>query len=115
VAATLAELAANDAARPAAVVRELTKLHEEVWRGTLGEAAAVFAAREVRGEVVLVVGGAPAALPADDDAVEAAVRAALDDDQSAGPRLVAELVAASLDVPRRRAYEAALRVRQEAG
>jgi 16S rRNA (cytidine1402-2'-O)-methyltransferase len=115
VAATLAELAANDAARPAAVVRELTKLHEEVWRGTLGEAAAVFAAREVRGEVVLVVGGAPAALPADDDAVEAAVRAALDDDQSAGPRQVAELVAASLDVPRRRAYEAALRVRQEAG
>jgi 16S rRNA (cytidine1402-2'-O)-methyltransferase len=115
VAATLAELAANDAARPAAVVRELTKLHEEVWRGTLGEAAAVFAAREVRGEVVLVVGGAPAAPPADDDAVEAAVRAALDDDPSAGPRQVAELVAASLDVPRRRAYEAALRVRQEAG
>jgi 16S rRNA (cytidine1402-2'-O)-methyltransferase len=115
VAATLAELAANDARRPAAVVRELTKLHEEVWRGTLGEAAAVFAAREVRGEVVLVVGGAPAAPPADDDAVEAAVRAALDDDPSAGPRQVAELVAASLDVPRRRAYEAALRVRQEAG
>ena len=112
VAATLAELAANDATRPAAVVRELTKLHEEVWRGTLGEAAAVFAAREVRGEVVLVVGGAPSAPPADDEAVEAAVRDALDHDPSAGPRQVAELVAASLDVPRRRAYEAALRVRQ---
>jgi 16S rRNA (cytidine1402-2'-O)-methyltransferase len=115
VAATLAELAANDAARPAAVVRELTKLHEEVWRGTLGEAAAVFAAREVRGEVVLVVGGAPAAPPADEEAVEAAVRAALHHDPSAGPRQVAELVAASLDVPRRRAYEAALRVRQGPG
>ena len=115
VAATLAELAANDATRPAAVVRELTKLHEEVWRGTLGEAAAVFAAREVRGEVVLVVGGAPSAPPADDEAVVAAVRDALDHDPSAGPRQVAELVAASLDVPRRRAYEAALRVRQGPG
>ena len=97
------------------MVRELTKLHEEVWRGTLGEAAAAFAAREVRGEVVLVVGGAPPAAPADDAEVEAAVRAALGDDPSAGPRQVAELVAASLGVPRRRAYEAALRVRGEAG
>ena len=61
VAATLAELAAVDAERPAAVVRELTKLHEEVWRGTLGAAAATFAERDVRGEVVLVVGGAPPA------------------------------------------------------
>ena len=113
VAATLAELAAVDAERPAAVVRELTKVHEEVWRGTLGEAASVFAAREVRGEVVLVIGGAPAPAPADDEAVEGAVRAALDDDPSAGPRQVAELVAAALGVPRRRAYEAALRIRQE--
>jgi 16S rRNA (cytidine1402-2'-O)-methyltransferase len=114
-AATLAELAALDPARPAAVVRELTKLHEEVWRGTLGEAATAFAAREVRGEVVLVVGGAPAAAPAGEDEVEDAVRAALADDGSAGPRQVAELVAATLGVPRRRAYEAALRVREEPG
>ena len=49
VAATLAELAAVDPARPAAVVRELTKLHEEVWRGTLGEAAAAFARRATCG------------------------------------------------------------------
>jgi 16S rRNA (cytidine1402-2'-O)-methyltransferase len=90
-------------------------VHEEVWRGTLGEAAAVFAAREVRGEVVLVIAGAPAPAPAGEEAVEGAVRAALDDDPSAGPRQVAELVAAALGVPRRRAYEAALRVRQEAG
>jgi 16S rRNA (cytidine1402-2'-O)-methyltransferase len=115
VAATLAELAATDEARPVAVVRELTKLHEEVWRGTLGEAASVFAAREIRGEVVLVVGGAPPAPPAGDDDVEAAVREALGHDPSAGPRQVAELVAASLGVPRRRAYEAALRVRGDTG
>src|ERR1700734_3476402 len=55
VAPTLAELAALDAGRPVAVVRELTKLHEEVWRGTQGEAAALFAAREVRGEVAPAV------------------------------------------------------------
>jgi 16S rRNA (cytidine1402-2'-O)-methyltransferase len=115
VAATLAELASADGARRAAVVRELTKVHEEVWRGTLAEAAAVFAGREVRGEVVLVIGGAPAPEPAGEEAVEGAVRAALDDDPSAGPRQVAELVAAALGVPRRRAYEAALRVRQDPG
>ena len=114
VAATLAELAAIDPERPAAVVRELTKLHEEVWRGSLGEAAATFAARDVRGEIVLVVGGAPAAAPADEATVEAAVRDALALDPSAGPRQVAERVAASLDVPRRRVYEAALRVRRSA-
>jgi 16S rRNA (cytidine1402-2'-O)-methyltransferase len=115
VAATLADFAAVDPARPVAVVRELTKLHEEVWRGSTGEAATVFAAREVRGEVVLVIGGAPAAAPAGEADVEAAVRAALGEDPSAGPRQVAELVAASLAVPRRRAYEAALRVRGDTG
>ncbi len=114
VAATLAELAAADPGRPAAVVRELTKLHEEVWRGTLGEGAATFANRELRGEVVLVIGGAPAPLPAGDQEVVAAVRAALGDDPSAGPRQAADRVAASLGVPRRRAYETALRLRAAA-
>ena len=115
VAATLAELAevAGDAAasRPVAVVRELTKVHDEVWRGPLAEAAAAFAAREVRGEVVLVIGGAPAPSAVADADVEAAVRATSDRDPSAGPRQVADRVAATLGVPRRQAYEAALRVR----
>jgi 16S rRNA (cytidine1402-2'-O)-methyltransferase len=112
VAATLAQLATLDSTRPVALVRELTKLHEEVWRGSLGEAADAFAAREVRGEVVLVVGGTSVEEdPADEADVERAVRAALADDPAAGPRQVAARVAASLSVPRRRAYEAALRVR----
>ena len=111
VAETLAELAAVDAGRPVAVVRELTKLHEEVWRGPLADAADEFGRRQARGEVVLVVGGAAAPGPAEDAAVEAAVRAVLGVDPSAGPRQVADRVAASLGVPRRRAYEAALRVR----
>jgi len=115
VAGTLAELATVDPARPVAVVRELTKLHEEVWRGTLGDAASSFGSDPVRGEVVLVVGGAPAPAPADERDVEAAVRAAMGDDPGAGPRQVAERVAASLGVPKRRVYEAVLRVRAAGG
>jgi 16S rRNA (cytidine1402-2'-O)-methyltransferase len=41
--------------RPAAVARELTKLHEEIWRGQLGEAAGHFA--QPRGEFVIVIAG----------------------------------------------------------
>jgi 16S rRNA (cytidine1402-2'-O)-methyltransferase len=55
LAATLATLAELDPERPAAVCRELTKLHEEVVRGSAAELAARFAAG-TRGEVVLVVG-----------------------------------------------------------
>ena len=115
VAGTLAEMAALDAARPAAVVRELTKVHEEVWRGTLGEGARSFAARQVRGEVVLVVGGAPPRPPASEAEVDAAVRVQLAENPGAGPRQVAERVAAELGVARRRAYEAALHVRDAPG
>ena len=45
--------------RPAALCREMTKLHEEVIRCTLGEARERFGAGEARGEFVLVVAGAP--------------------------------------------------------
>ena len=62
VARTLTDLvAACGPDRRVAVARELTKLHEEVWRGTLLEAAAWAAEREPPGEIVLVVDGAPAA------------------------------------------------------
>jgi 16S rRNA (cytidine1402-2'-O)-methyltransferase len=57
VPATLAEMADCLGDRPAAVVREITKLYEEVRRGSLGELAAAFAqSGPPRGEVVLVVG-----------------------------------------------------------
>lgn len=46
--------------REIAVVRELTKIHEEVWRTTLHEAAAHYREKEPKGEYVLVVAGAPA-------------------------------------------------------
>lgn len=49
--------------RPGAIARELTKMYEEVIRGTLGELL-LWAEGEVRGEIAVVVGGAPAGEPA---------------------------------------------------
>jgi 16S rRNA (cytidine1402-2'-O)-methyltransferase len=61
VADTLADLAAAFGAdRPAALARELTKTHEEVRRGSLEELVASVVADPPRGEITLVVGGAPA-------------------------------------------------------
>ena len=56
--ASLADAAAAFGDRRAIVARELTKLHEEVQRGTLAELAAVFADEKPRGEIVVVVGPA---------------------------------------------------------
>jgi 16S rRNA (cytidine1402-2'-O)-methyltransferase len=61
VGASLAILAEIDPERPVAVCRELTKVHEEVVRGTAAELAARYASEAPRGEVVLVVGAAPSA------------------------------------------------------
>jgi 16S rRNA (cytidine1402-2'-O)-methyltransferase len=115
VAATLADLAALDPHRPVAVVRELTKVHEEVWRGTAAEGAAAYAARPPRGEVVLVVGGAPAPAPLTDEEVEAAVRDRLALGADEGPRQIAELLSSQLGVGRRQVYEAALRLKGQSG
>lgn len=59
VAASLQRLAELDADRPVAVCRELTKVHEEVVRGTAAELAERYAGEPPRGEIVLVVGPAP--------------------------------------------------------
>jgi 16S rRNA (cytidine1402-2'-O)-methyltransferase len=72
VAASLSALAELDPERPVAVCRELTKVHEEVVRGSAGELAARYAEQPPRGEVVLVVGGAPAG---DDEAPAQALEA----------------------------------------
>src|SRR5205814_5867002 len=62
IAAALADLAAAFGAdRPAALCRELTKTYEEIVRRPLGELAAWAADGPPRGEITLVVGGAPAA------------------------------------------------------
>jgi 16S rRNA (cytidine1402-2'-O)-methyltransferase len=63
--------AAAGAGRRVAVARELTKLHEEVFRGTAAEALARFDAREVKGEIVVVVEGRPEAEQAEAAEAEA--------------------------------------------
>jgi 16S rRNA (cytidine1402-2'-O)-methyltransferase len=76
LATTLRELADALGARRACVARELTKLHEELARDTLDALAERFA-EGARGEVTLVVEGAPAraATAADSEIVDAAIRA----------------------------------------
>ena len=90
VGASLAVLASVDEARPVAVCRELTKLHEEVVRGTASELAARYADEAPRGEVVLVIGGAPPRTGADPAAVEAVRRLI---EAGARPRAAAGVVA----------------------
>ncbi|MDR1441219.1 MAG: 16S rRNA (cytidine(1402)-2'-O)-methyltransferase [Bifidobacteriaceae bacterium] len=56
---TLSDAAARlGAERPAAIARELTKPHQEVIRGPLAELAAMASARDLKGEITLVIGGA---------------------------------------------------------
>jgi 16S rRNA (cytidine1402-2'-O)-methyltransferase len=76
LAATLAQLAERDPDRPLAVCRELTKLHEEVRRGTAAELAEHYGENAPRGEVVLVLGVAAGA-SSNDPAVRADALAAL--------------------------------------
>jgi 16S rRNA (cytidine1402-2'-O)-methyltransferase len=101
---TLADLAAAlGADRRVSVARELTKLHETVVRGTLGDVAI----GEPRGEYVLVVDGARGTVEVpDEDAVRDALRAELAAGRSR--RDAAAAVATRLGVPRRVAYDLAV-------
>ncbi|MEX2466795.1 MAG: 16S rRNA (cytidine(1402)-2'-O)-methyltransferase [Gemmatimonadota bacterium] len=90
--------------RRVAVARELTKLHEEVFRGTLGEALAYYEEAPAKGEVTLVVEGAPATEePALD---EADVREIARELLSSGMRAsgVAKELARRLELGRNDAY-----------
>jgi 16S rRNA (cytidine1402-2'-O)-methyltransferase len=110
--ATVADLmAVCGSERGVVVAREITKLHEEVWRGTLGEALTVFAAREMRGEVVVVLAGdsAPDREPGDSEVTDA-LRARLEAGDTV--RDAAGRVAGELGVARRRAYDLALGLRR---
>jgi 16S rRNA (cytidine1402-2'-O)-methyltransferase len=91
-----------------AVARELTKLHEEVWRGHLHEAATWATEAAPKGEIVLVVQGQVPAGPASASDVESAVATRLAAGDSA--RDAAAAVAAELGVPKRQAYEIANRL-----
>lgn len=111
VGATLGDLAAACGEdRRVVIARELTKRFEAVWRGTLADAIAHATAVEPRGEHVLVLAGAPPPAVPDDDAVRAAVAGLLADGRSA--RDAASEVAATLGVPKRRAYDIATALRR---
>lgn len=94
--------------RRIAVARELTKVYEEVWRGTLGEAGRRLDEHEPRGEYVLVLEGAAPPGPPDDEAVTSALRHRLA--EGADKRSAVAAVAADLGVPRRRVYGLATRL-----
>ncbi|HEX4033641.1 MAG TPA: 16S rRNA (cytidine(1402)-2'-O)-methyltransferase [Solirubrobacteraceae bacterium] len=106
LAATLALLAAADPARPVAVCRELTKLHEEIRRGSAGEIAAHYAAERPRGEVVLVVGAAPPGAGEPDIAERALTALQALVDAGARPRPAAKALAELTGVPANRLYRA---------
>ncbi len=105
---TLADLAsALGPRRRVALCRELTKLHEETWRGTLEDAVRRGEEVEPRGEYVIVVDGAPAPADATDDELSGALHRLRADGLSTRDA-VAE-VASAYDVPRRRVYDLATR------
>jgi 16S rRNA (cytidine1402-2'-O)-methyltransferase len=104
VAATLVDLgAAFGADRRCALARELTKLHQEIVRGTLSELALRYAESPPRGEVTLVVAGAPAPAGLSEEELLREVERRLGEGES--PRTIAHGLAAE---GRRRVYQLAL-------
>jgi 16S rRNA (cytidine1402-2'-O)-methyltransferase len=102
-AASLRTLASVDPQRPVALCRELTKLHEEVVRGTAEALAERYEEAPPRGEVVLVVGGAPPREGVDPAAVDAVRRLV---EAGARARPAASVVAELTGAPANALYRA---------
>ena len=111
LAGSLADLAAAfGAERAGAVCRELTKTYEQVRRGPLGELAQ-WAQGDVRGEITLVVAGAPPAGPIDDP-VELAARVARAEAGGLARKAAIAAVAAQAGVAKRVVYDAVIAGKQ---
>lgn len=91
--------------RPAAVCRELTKTYEEVRRGPLSELAA-WAAGGVRGEITVVVGGAPPRPPSEASPAELARRVAVREEAGEARKAAIASVAVEAGVPKRAVFDA---------
>jgi 16S rRNA (cytidine1402-2'-O)-methyltransferase len=91
--------------REAAVVREISKLHEETVTGRLAELVERYGDAQPKGEIVIVIAPPPEREPASNDELDSALREAM---ASLSPSRAAAEVAASLGVPRKRAYARAL-------
>jgi 16S rRNA (cytidine1402-2'-O)-methyltransferase len=106
---TVADLAAACGEdRRVALARELTKLHEEVWRGSLREAVARVTEVEPRGEYVVVLEGAPKDAPATDDDILTALRMALRG--GADRRTAIATVVSTTGAAKRQVYDLALTI-----
>jgi 16S rRNA (cytidine1402-2'-O)-methyltransferase len=110
VAEAVADLAAVLGPRPAALARELTKLHEEVRRAPLDVLAAELDGKALKGEAVILVGPPLAANVSDGD-IAARLNAALAD---MSLRDAAKAVADMLGVPKGRVYDLGLKLRKDA-
>jgi 16S rRNA (cytidine1402-2'-O)-methyltransferase len=106
LAEALADLAEILQARPVAIARELTKLHESIRRGSLAELAQWAAGEPVKGEIAIVIGPAHQA-----QASEAEIRSALTAElRQSSVRDAAVLVATRLGVSRSRVYDLAVQI-----
>lgn len=104
LAQSLGALASGLGPRDAAVVREISKLHEECVTGSLAELAERYSDAPPKGEIVIVV-GPPAANEVSVEEIDAALHAALAKDS---PSRAAGIVAGRLGVPRKRIYARAM-------
>ena len=111
--AVLHELAALFPTRRVAIAREMTKLHEEIVRGTLLDVAELMDQRDVKGEIVVVLDGV--SLKPDVDVDVVVVREALVEqfDAGASTRDAVDFVAEVLGVARREVYQLALEIRRD--
>jgi 16S rRNA (cytidine1402-2'-O)-methyltransferase len=97
--------------RKVAVTRELTKIHEEVFRGSLEEALARWPG-EARGEITMVIAGAKRSKPHADDSLVQQLRVCLGSDERSLKEISAE-VALKRGVSKRLVYQEALKVKKE--
>ncbi|MBQ9842887.1 MAG: 16S rRNA (cytidine(1402)-2'-O)-methyltransferase [Oscillospiraceae bacterium] len=94
--------------RPISLCRELTKLHEEVVRTTLGEAVAQYTQNAPRGEFVLVVAGAPEETKEEATAEDAAAYVARLMEEGMSRKDAIKQTAKDLNLPKNTVYDAAL-------
>ncbi|RUP00137.1 MAG: 16S rRNA (cytidine(1402)-2'-O)-methyltransferase [Hyphomicrobium sp.] len=103
----ISDMAGQLGVRQAVVARELTKLHEEVLRGSLGELAEATAGDGLKGEVVIVIGPEQAA-PVSDDVIEKRLSVAM---EGMSLKDAAKALADELGVPKSRVYGLGLKAR----
>ena len=112
LAKTLSDLTtACGAMRRVVLARELTKLHEQIWRGTLQDANMLVATTEPRGEYVIILEPAKPPAPPTDEELVAAIKAEIA--KGVSRKDSAARVSARFGVAKRHVYELALQVRDD--